>query len=204
MTFARQLARQLARPSGIAGRMLGNAMDVVNRRPMSLAVDLLAPAPGEAILDAGCGTGAAMAAMLARAACCVTGVDASDTMLASARRRLGGKAACTRATLEDLPFADATFDAVLALNVLYFNDAGNRMLRSLHRVLRPGGRLVVYVTHRDSMADWPFARQGLHRLYDAAALHGALAESGFACDDGKVHERAITRSVRGLFACAQR
>lgn len=204
MTFARRLAQQLARPSGMAGRLLGNAMDVVNRRPLSLSVDMLAPAPGEAILDAGCGTGAAMAAMLARAPCHVTGADASETMLASARRRLGSKAAYAQASLEDLPFDDASFDAVLALNVLYFNDVENGMLRSLHRVLRPGGRLVVYVTDRDSMAGWSFAREGLHRLYDADALHSVLVMSGFACERSKVHEVAITRSVRGLFACAWR
>ncbi|MCJ2186876.1 class I SAM-dependent methyltransferase [Novosphingobium beihaiensis] len=202
--FARKLAQQLARPSGMAGRLLGNAMDVVNRKPLALAVDMLAPAPGETILDAGCGTGAAMAAMLARARCHVTGVDASETMLAAARRKLGAQAVCMNVPLEDLPFADASFDAVLALNVLYFNDAENRMLRSLRRVLRPGGRLVAYVTDRGSMAGWSFTREGLHRLYDAGALQEALAASGFACEGGKVHEVPITRSVRGLFACAQR
>ncbi|MCJ2178288.1 class I SAM-dependent methyltransferase [Novosphingobium album (ex Hu et al. 2023)] len=204
MTFARQLAQQLAHPSGMAGRVLGSAMDVVNRRPLSLAVDMLAPAPGEAILDAGCGTGAAMAEMLVRAPCRVTGVDASETMLLAARRKLGSKVTCAQASLEDLPFDDASFDAVLALNVLYFNDAGNGMLRSLHRVLRPGGRLVAYVTDRDSMAGWSFAREGLHRLYDADALHDALVASGFACERGKVHEVAITRSVRGVIACGRR
>lgn len=204
MTFARRLARQLANPSGMAGRVLGSAMDVVNRKPLHLAVDMLAPAPGEVVLDAGCGTGAAMAEMLARAPCHVTGADASETILASARRKLGAKAAYVNAPLEELPFADESFDAVLALNVLYFNDAGNGMLRSLRRVLRPGGRLVVYVTARESMAGWSFVNEGLHRLYDVEELHDALIASGFACERRKVHEVAITRSVRGLFACGWR
>ncbi|MCT2398197.1 class I SAM-dependent methyltransferase [Novosphingobium mangrovi (ex Huang et al. 2023)] len=204
MRLARALAQQLAHPRGMAGRLLGNAMDVANRRPLRLAVDLLAPARGEEILDAGCGTGAAMARMQARVPCHVTGVDASETMLDAARRKLGAGAECVNAPLEDLPFASARFDAVLALNVLYFNDADNGMLRSMLRVLRPGGRLVAYVTHRDTMIDWPFAREGLHRLYDAAGLREALVAAGFACGPGDVQEVAVTRSVKGLLAHAQR
>lgn len=204
MTFARRLASQLARPSGTAGRLLGNAMDIVNRRPLRLAVDMLAPLAGESILDAGCGTGAAMAEMLARAPCHVTGVDASETMVSAAKRRLGARAECVQASLEDLPFAPASFDAVLALNVLYFNDDANGMLRALHRVLRPGGRLIAYVTHRDTMQDWPFANEGLHRLYDAVALREALLTSGFACTPHDVHEVAVARSVKGLFVHAVR
>lgn len=204
MTLARRLARQLAHPDGITGRLLGNAMDIVNRQPVRLAVDMLVPLAGETILDAGCGTGSAVADMLGRAPCQVTGVDASETMLRAARRRLGRRAAFANARLEELPFAPASFDAVLALNVLYFNDAGNGMLRSLHRVLRPGGRLVAYVTHRDSMMAWPFAREGLHRLYDAAALREALVDSGFVCPRDDVHEVALTRSVTGLFVHAKR
>lgn len=204
MTLARHLAQQLARPSGIAGRLLGNAMDLANRRPLRMAVDMLAPADGEMILDAGCGTGAAMARMLMQAKCHAAGVDASGTMVAAARRRLGSRATCDIASLEALPYPPGSFDAVLALNVLYFNDTNNRMLRSLHRVLRPGGRLVAYVTHRDSMENWPFAREGLHRLYDAESLHSAMIDAGFACEPDDVHEVAVTRTVNGLLVQAGR
>lgn len=204
MAIANLLARQLARPSGAAGRMLGALMDVANGKPLRLAVDRLAPAADETILDAGCGTGAAMAEMLRRAPCRVSGVDASDTMLTVARRRLGPDAMLVEASLESLPFPGESFDAVLALNVLYFNDDANAMLRSLRAVLRPGGRLVAYVTDAASMADWSFTRAGLHRLYDADALRAAFVDAGFASDRCDVHEVSITRRVRGLVAQAWR
>ena len=171
---------------------------------MLLATDLLAPQDGEAILDAGCGTGAALAEVLSRADCRATGIDLSDTMAAAARRRLGSRARILRSGIEDLPFPDESFDAVLALNVLYFCDHEGRMLRALRRVLRPGGRLVAYVTHRRTMENWPFTRNGIHRLFDETELIEALADAGFARSRISVHEKAITRSVRGLFACAER
>lgn len=70
--------------------------------------------------------------------------------------------------------------------------------------LRSGGRLVAYVTHRDSMADWSFARAGLHRLYDAQALRETLVHAGYTCEGGGVHEVAVTRSIKGLLAHVRR
>lgn len=200
----RQLARQLARPSGRWGRWMARAMDLANRRPLRLAVDLLDPRPGERVLDAGCGTGAAMAAILRRAACRLYGADASTEMVGAALHRLGDQASFILSTIETLPLEPASFDAVLALNVLYFERPDHAMLRRLHALLRPGGRIVAYVTHRETMEGWPFAREGLHRLYDAPALRAAFAEAGFAAERIEVDEVAITPSVRGLLARAWR
>jgi len=204
MDLSRTLAEQLARPTGRTGRLLGGAMDLANRRPTQLAVDLLAPLDGERILDVGCGTGAAMAHVLRRADCRLTGVDRSPGMVAAARQRLGWRARLHCAGIEDLALPAGTFDAVLALNVLYFADPEGRMLASLARLLRPGGRLIAYVTHRDTMQGWRFARRGLHRLYDEAGLVDAIAAGGFAPDGISVHAAPVTRSVKGLLALARR
>lgn len=80
-------------------------MDLANRRPTSLAVDLLAPSDGEVILDAGCGTGAAMMRISGRADCRLIGVDLSPTMIAAACRRLGHRAEFLVAALEQVPLA---------------------------------------------------------------------------------------------------
>ena len=77
-----------------------------------------------------------------------------------------------------MPLADESFDAALALNVLYFCDGEGSMLAHLARILVPGGRLVAYVTHRDTMANWPFARAGIHRLFDGKALFELFEAAG--------------------------
>lgn len=204
MTFSRRLAEQLAQPTGRAGRLLGTAMDVANRKPLRLALDLLAPTAGERILDAGCGTGVAMAAMLDRAPCRPVGLDSSATMLHAASRRLGARAQFELAPIESMSFAQKSFDAVLALNVLYFEDAQGSLLAALHRVLKPGGRLVAYVTDRSTMAGWAFTREGLHRLFDATSLKQALVHAGFMPEATEVHTVMMTRTITGLIAHARR
>lgn len=204
MTLASAFAGQLARPHGAAGRLVGHAMDLANRKPTRLALDLLAPRAGEHILDVGCGTGSALVALAGRGPARLVGIDPSELMARMAAARLDGLGTVHRASLETMRFAEASFDAALMLNMLYFCDANGTALARLRHVLRPGGRAVAYVTHRDSMRGWAFARAGLHRLYDARALFEMFAAAGFARNRIAVQEKPITRSVMGLFAIATR
>lgn len=197
-------ARQLARPSGLAGNLLGRAMDLANRRCTSLALDLLAPIEGERILDAGCGTGAALAALRRRWGCQTYGVDPSPTMIAAARRRLGHGAGLSVGKIEALPPGLPAFDGVLALNVLYFAGHDGAMAAGLYRALATGGRLVAYVTHLDTMERWSFVHAGIHRLFDAEMLATLLQQGGFASDAISVQECIVGPGVKGLLACARR
>ena len=203
-SLASRLAGQLALPSGLAGLLLGRAMDFANQHCTDLALDLLAARDGERVLDAGCGTGAALAALQRRARCERSGIDPSATMIESARRRLGPDVALSTTRIEDLQPPAACFDAVLALNVLYFADPEGVMATALHRVLVPGGRLVAYVTHRETMERWSFARVGVHRLFDAQSLTSLLEQGGFARSAISVQECVAGPGVRGLLACALR
>ena len=201
------LGRQLAEPQGASGRLLGTAMDFANRTPTRMALDLLAPAPGLHVLDAGCGTGAVVRKLVQEHGCRVTGVDRSAAMVSAAHRLLrdecaAGEADILAGSIGALPLDDGSFDAVLALNVLYFADRAGRMMADLRRVLRTGGKLVAYVTHRDTMRDWSFTRHNTHRLYDEAELTEAFIEGGFSADKVTVLARPVTRQVKGLLAIA--
>lgn len=204
MSLSARFAAQLAHPRGLSGRLLGRAMDFANERPLELAIDALAPQPGERILDAGCGTGAALAAVRARNHCTISGIDRSSAMVAAARRRLGADAELAVQDIESLPGPRVPFDGVLALNVLYFDGPRGGIASALHRSLRRGGRLVAYVTHRRSMERWSFAHTGTHRLYDERELEAALVDGGFARALISIKEHAIAPTVRGLIAHAER
>ena len=72
----------------------------------------------------------------------MTALDASPGLLAIARKRL--PAADVRdGDLEALPFADASFDAVVAVNSLFYAEDMAAAMRELVRVVRPGGRVIV-------------------------------------------------------------
>ena len=104
------------------------------------AVDLRA---GERVLDVACGNGnAALAA--ARRFCQVVGIDYVPSLLEGARRRAqaeGLEASFEEADAEDLPFPDASFDAVLSTCGAMFAPDQERTARELLRVCRPGGRI---------------------------------------------------------------
>ncbi|GII84059.1 methyltransferase [Sphaerisporangium siamense] len=122
-----------------------NLVNAYYERPAMLA--LAGDVAGRRVLDAGCGSGALSAALRDRGAV-VTGIDASATMLALARRRLGDDAALRVADLRDrLPFADGAFDDVVASLVLHYLEDWGPALAELRRVLRPGGRLIASVDH---------------------------------------------------------
>nr|WP_241562162.1 class I SAM-dependent methyltransferase [Streptomyces hoynatensis] len=99
------------------------------------------------VLDAGCGSGPLFAALRDRGAV-VTGLDSSARLVELARRRLGADADLHVADLRDpLPFADGTFDDVLASLVLHYLEDWGPTLAEMRRVLRPGGRLIASVQH---------------------------------------------------------
>lgn len=178
-------------------------MDLANAAVVREAVAMLAPAPGERVLDAGCGTGAALAAVRkAAGSCTLAGIDRSEVMVRAARKRLGPAVELQTCSIEQASLIEGAFDAALMLNVLYFCDPASAMIEQVRRSLRPGGRLVSYVTHRKTMVGWRFAREGLHRLFDADELRDLLLRGGFADHSVAVSERPVARGVQGLFAIA--
>jgi trans-aconitate methyltransferase len=103
----------------------------------SPVLELLAPQPGERILDLGCGDGA-LTRKIAGLGCEVVGVDSSAPQVEAART-LGLDARVMNA--EDLPFRDE-FDAVFSNAVLHWIRRADAMIGSVYGSLRPGGRFV--------------------------------------------------------------
>jgi demethylmenaquinone methyltransferase/2-methoxy-6-polyprenyl-1,4-benzoquinol methylase len=97
--------------------------------------------PRETVLDVATGTGAVARELLERRRCTVVGLDQSPEMLAEARRRLPETVRLVEGTAEQLPFPDASFDALTFTYLLrYVSDPG-ATLRELARVVRPGGTI---------------------------------------------------------------
>ncbi len=107
-------------------------------------VDAVAPVAGERVLDVATGTGMVAAELRRRADCRVVGVDQSAEMLAGAKARFAGEGnsvELVQGQAEQLPFADASFDAVTFTYLLRYVDDPAATVGELARVVRPGGRV---------------------------------------------------------------
>ncbi|MFE0516213.1 class I SAM-dependent methyltransferase [Streptomyces sp. NPDC058964] len=147
--------------------------------------------PGDRVLDVGCGTGYLTRRMAARVGPdgAVTGVDPSPPVLAYARnkKQRPGSAPCTyrEGVAESLDLPDGAFDAVVTSLMLHHlpEELRPAALREMHRVLRPGGRLLV-VEFRP-----PKSRLGRHLVHGGAGhamahnrvdlLDGLVTDAGF-------------------------
>jgi SAM-dependent methyltransferase len=155
-------------------------------------------ADGTDLLDVGTGPGTAAAAGL-RLGARVTAVDAEPSMVALAAANLPA-ATVRHAVLPELPFADASFDTVVANFVLNHVEDPRAALAELRRVTRPGGRIAATV--------WASSANGVMKVFgdavDAAeverpvfptlpvdfprtpeGLAGLLAEAGWAEASGR-------------------
>ncbi len=168
-------------------------MRLANRRATTLTINALAVQPGNVVLDLGCGTGDAIPALVAAAGGgIVHGLDHSLDMIAFARRRRPN-AVFHRASFDRIPLKSGSVDRVLAVNVAYFWRDPSALAEIL-RILRPGGRLAVYVTEGAALQRVGLGTSGTHRLFDADTLEIELGSKALI--------RSINAGlgVRGLIA----
>ena len=123
----------------------------------------LAPGPGVAVLDAGCGRGEVLLAC-ARAGSTVAGIDYAQAAVEISRDTLAEVpgADIRQGDISRLPWADGSFDRVLSGDVIEHldPDQAQAMLAEAHRVLRPGGWLVLHTAPNLLFLKvaWPLAR----------------------------------------------
>jgi SAM-dependent methyltransferase len=153
------------------------------RKILARLLEALSPTlpPGARALDVGCGTGA-NGPVLAERGLFAVGLDASPVPLGLAGTGERGHAARLRGDAAHLPFADASLDLVVALDVLEHLPDDRAATREIFRVLRPGGALIAFVPALRLL--WGFQDEVAHHLrrYGKKDFAGVIAQAGLRID----------------------
>jgi ubiquinone/menaquinone biosynthesis C-methylase UbiE len=148
-----------------------------------LALEELAPAPGDHVLEVGFGGGDLLRSLLGAGTSRVVGLEVSDTMLARAgtrfRSEVGeGRLEFLRGPVEKLPLPDRCFDRACSVNSIYFWQDLPRAFRELARVIRPGGKLTICFQTPEAVRSWPGHIHGFIP-YEVAEVAERLVDAGF-------------------------
>jgi ubiquinone/menaquinone biosynthesis C-methylase UbiE len=200
------IGRQLRNPSGFGGGLIARLMAFANRQPNWIAIDALKIAPSDTVLELGFGPGSAIRtlnSMVPHGR--VFGIDHSAAMLAQASRynrraiRIG-RVQLQQGRFDALPWASDTFDKILAVNVVYFFCADAAEIREARRVLRPGGMMAIYATHKSAMTRWRFCCPETHRLFDEHELLTLILKGAAANDEVSVCSVTLALRIAGVLA----
>jgi len=190
------------------------------------AVELASIGPTDRVLDIACGTGDFARAFSKADPQCVVGTDFSERMLALAPRGETDAIDWCRADALSLPFADESYSVVsCAFGVRNFQDL-SAGLREMHRILRPGGRVVIlefsmprsgpaaslysFYFHRvlpraarwisgDRSGAYDYLPKSVSSFLDAAGMVSALKSAGFA----HVESRSLSMGIVGVFVAVK-
>ena len=204
-----RLMNQCWKPSGWLGRLNLWSMNKRHSALTDWGLQGIPIARDATVLDVGCGGGRTVSKLASVAADGrVCGVDFSETSVASSRRtnrRLieAGRVDIRQSPVSRLPFADATFDLVTAIETHYYWPDLPADLREIRRVLKPGGTFVVvgeaYRGGKHDAALQKMSRIAAHMPFALLTLdehRGLFANAGFT--DVRVdedYERGWVRAV---------
>ena len=159
-TFQRIMDTQYSRPAGVLGWVIGEKM-IRQHKPETLwTIEKLQLQENERILEIGCGAGFALKQIASlKGEHTLTGLDLSDTLLQSAALR-NKKAirqkqlALVHGRVEEMPFPHEQFTAVFSIHSVYFWEDLFKSINEIHRVLSPGGTVLMTLCDGKDGEDW--------------------------------------------------
>jgi SAM-dependent methyltransferase len=191
------IAGQLGRPHGLLGRAVARALNRGNERAIAAAVEATGAGPGAAVADIGFGGGIGLRLLLDRVGDTGTvhGVEIAEDMLRRAKSRFSadmrsGRLLLHTGSMTALPLDDASLDALITLNTVYFIDDLGAAFAELARVIRPDGRVVVGIGDPDAMRRAPFTRYGF-TLRPVADIAAALTDTGMTVEHRAMAHKPI-------------
>jgi SAM-dependent methyltransferase len=184
---------------GVQAENWANLMEKMQLPIYHIVLDKTNVGRGTRLLDVGCGTGMA-AQLAAQLGAQVTGLDASEAELVIARKRVpAGDFLCGE--MEELPYADASFDVVTGFSSFQFAQDPVNALRQARRVVKPGGYVAMVAWGRPEDCEFattlkavmaclpppPPGAKGTFALSEPGKMEALLGQAGLTpCASGDV------------------
>jgi ubiquinone/menaquinone biosynthesis C-methylase UbiE len=185
----RFLATQASKPSGLFGRYFMAALFRKGNNAINqLVLHSLSLQPNDHVLEIGYGPGVLIRQITEDTPHAKTmGIDYSEAMHKQARQANQDYISQNRLQLDYgdctiLPYPDAAFDKVCCVNVIYFWQQPSVNLAEIHRVLKPGGMLVIGFRNKAQMESLNLDRT-IFTCYSENELLDLLAGNGFCHSD---------------------
>jgi SAM-dependent methyltransferase len=185
-----RLLSQSGRPRGWFGRLLVRGMNLGHTGLTRWGLSTVEIPEHANVLDVGCGGGRTLEylASLVRLGKAV-GIDYSEDSVAVARRRnqeliASGRVEVLHGEVSSMPFPDATFDCVTAVETYYFWPDIAADLAEVRRVMKPNGQLVIiagmYLGSKFDKRNAKLIRVGGMRCFSEQEFEDTLQDAGFA------------------------
>jgi len=152
---------------------------------------------GDTVLDVGCNAGANLEKIRRTYGCTCTGIDLSPRTIAAGKKAYP-KINLSVGDVEKLSFADATFDAVISFETFEHVPNPTTMLAECARVVKPGGKILIYTISRNNIFTWHWWQYHLTRgRYGTGALRDHLPELMISVGEFKSWVRASGARIIG-------
>jgi SAM-dependent methyltransferase len=179
--------KQFAKPEGALGWVAGQMMAIKNGERSEWVFSLLDLQPHERVLEVGFGPGVDVD-RASQTAASVAGVDHSELMVKQASRRNAkaikeGRVDLKLGTAAKLPYPEAHFDKIFAINSAQFWKDAVPTLHEIGRVLKPGGWIALAVQPRNKGATDD------HAYHAGKGLADSMKKAGFS--EVRVESRAM-------------
>jgi ubiquinone/menaquinone biosynthesis C-methylase UbiE len=196
-----EVGRQLRKPEGDFGKVIGNNMNTGNADMHALAFELLTFKNGDSFLEIGFGNGKYFPELLKiNPEITLTGLDYSQTMcdeatINNAELLKSGKLTLVCGDAAEMPFKNGSFDVILTLNTLYFWKNADVQMEEIRRVLKPNGEMLIGFRSKHIVEALPFTKEGF-TTYTQDDVRGLFKRHGFEVLKDELRE-SMTKGFDG-------
>ena len=179
----RRFELQLKKPHGNDGKIIAKFLSEHNKPQTEWSVSELDLNSNDQVLEIGFGSGDGIRLISSKIISGkVYGIDFSDVMFDVAKElnKSGikmGNVILIHDDIDNYDFGNLTFNKIMGVNVLYFWDNPTITINKLYRLLKPGGKIVLFIYHKKDQKDRE--REGIFYNYSGEEVVELLKNAGF-------------------------